>query len=208
MLNANMIIEKSFEQGSPEWHEARIDSLGGTGIEKIITNAKWERSESRSGYLEEKAQDIISRDPKPTFEKWEMKWGHKYEPAALDTLSFVKGIELDTCAMIFSDESRTWHISPDAFNDYERFGVEAKCYQLKAFRKCKKDNKLPTKHILQIQSGLALTGWDYWWFIAYFPNLTPFITKVERDEPLIKIIKAEVKIFLRDLNNFIEEAKK
>jgi hypothetical protein len=33
------------------------------------------------------------------------------------------------------------------------------------------------------------------------------MTRVERDENLIKIIKAEVRIFLRDLNNLINELK-
>lgn len=202
-----MIIENSFEQGSEEWQQARIDSVGGTGLAQIITNAKAERSKSRPDYMEQKAGDIISRDTKPNFQSWEMKWGHKYEPAARELFEFVKGENVDTCAMIFYDESKSWHISPDFFNEAKRYGGEIKCYQIKAFRKCLKDNKLPTKHILQIQAGLALTGWDCWWFISYFHGLKPFIVKVERDEALIKIIKAEVKIFLRDLNTLIEELK-
>lgn len=202
-----MIIETSFNQGDQQWHDYRIDSVGGTGLSKIITNKKAERSGSRDGFLEEKAGDIISRDPEPTYQSWPMKWGHKYEPVAREQFELIEEVNVSTCAMIFFDDSRNWHISPDFFNLEKRFGGEIKCYQLKAFRKCKKDNKLPTKHILQVQAGLALTGWDYWWFVSYFPGLSPFICKVERDEGLIKIIKAEVRIFLRDLNNLIEELK-
>ena len=202
-----MIIETAFKQGDSMWHEARINSVGGTGLAKIITNKKAERSKSREGYMLEKAGDIISRDPKQTFQSWEMKWGHKYEPVARKMLSFVKNIELETCAMIFFDESRTWHISPDFFNFKKRFGGEIKCPQLKEFRKTVKENKLPTKHIIQVQTGLALTGWDYWLFVSYFPGLKPFIIEVERDETLIRIIKAEVKIFLRDLNKLIKKIK-
>ena len=202
-----MIIETGFEQGSIEWHGARIDSIGGTGLSKIITNAKAERSGSRPDYIEEKAGDIISRDTKPNFQTWEMKWGHKYEPKARELFSIVNRIEVDTCAMIFFDETRSWHISPDFFNEKERFGGEIKCPQIKEYRRTIKANKLPTKHILQCQAGLALTGWDRWKFMTYFPGLKPFVVNVERDEPLIKTIKAEVKIFLRDLNSLIEELK-
>lgn len=202
-----MIIENSFKQGDPAWHDARIDSVGGTGLARIITNKKAERSDSRPDYLLEKAGEIISRNPKPNFEKWEMKWGHKYEPEAITVFESAKKVRVETCAMIFFDEARNWHISPDFFSSDGRFGGEVKCYQLKAYMKCLEDNKLPTKHILQVQTGLALTGWDFWWFISYFPGLKPFIVKVERDEHLIKIIKAEVRIFLRDLNNLIKELK-
>lgn len=202
-----MIIENSFEQGDKAWHDARIDSLGGTGLSSIITNKKAEPSKSRPDYLLEKAGDIISRDPKPNFQSWEMKWGHKYEPAGREVFESVKDIKVDTCAMIFADDGRRWHISPDFFNESERFGGEIKCYQIKAFQKCVDDNKLPTKHILQCQAGLALTGWDFWWFVAYFPGLKPFIIKVERDEPLIKTIKIEVRMFQNDLDKLIKKLK-
>lgn len=202
-----MIIEQSFGQGTPKWEDARLDSIGGTGLKSIITNSTGERSKSRDNYLEEKAGNIISRDTKPFFQTWEMKWGHKYEPEARKNFEFIKDLYVDTCAMIFFDESKTWHVSPDFFNRELRFGGEIKCPQLKEFRKTKKNNKLPTKHILQCQAGLALTGFDGWWFMSYFPGLEPFIVWVERDEDLIKIIKAEVRIFLRDLNNLIKELK-
>ena len=202
-----MLIETGFEQGSPEWHDFRIDSVGGTGLSKIITNSGGKPSESRDGYLLEKAGDIISRDPSPNFQTWEMKWGHKYEPVARETFELVKGTTVETCAMIFFDESRTWHISPDFFNSKERYGGEIKCYQLKAFQECIEGEKLPTKHILQCQAGLALTGWDYWWFMAFFPGLQPFFYKVERDEALIRTIKIEVRLFLNDLNKLIEKLR-
>lgn len=208
MLNKNMIIETSFKQGDKAWHEARIDSVGGTGASKIITNVTAERSKSRDSYMIEKAGDIISRDPEPSYLNWSMKWGLKYEPVAREVFEMVEGFEVKTCAMIFNDDKRNWHVSPDFYRDDLKWGGEIKCYQFKAFKKCVKKNKLPSKHILQIQTGLALTGWDFWWFVAYFPNLAPFIIKVERDEPLIKIIKAEINIFTRDLNNLIRRSKK
>jgi predicted phage-related endonuclease len=200
-----MIIERSFEQGSPEWHEARINSVGGTGLSKIITNGKLERSKSRDDYLLEKAGSIISREARPTFQTWEMKWGHRYEPEAREAFSFAYDIEIDTCAMIFSDESRTWHISPDGFNLDRRTGLEIKCPQLKEFKHTIDGGKTPTKHYLQCQSSLALTGFDCWYFVSYFPGLKLFVRKVERDESAIKIIKAEIKLFLRDLNKLIKE---
>jgi len=203
-----MIIESSFKQGSISWHKARLQSVGSTGLSKIITNAKCERSESRAAYILEKAGDIISQDSKPIFQTWEMKWGHKYEPEARNLFSLANSIEISQCAMIFSDDLKRWHISPDGFNEDIEIGLEIKCPQIKEFKRTKKANKMPTKHILQVQSSLALTGFKSWYFMSFFPGLHPFMTRVDRDEEKIKIIKAEVRIFLRDLDKEIEELRK
>jgi|GEM_PF-3286203 len=202
-----MIIENSFLQGTPEWNTARINSVGGTGLSKIITNVSAERSKSRRAYLVTKAGDIISRDPEPTYSSWSMKWGIKYEPEARETFAFVKGVEVKTCAMIFANDKKNWHVSPDFYNDNLRWGGEIKCYQLEGFLECEARGRMPSKHNLQIQAGLALTGWDYWWFVAYFPNLAPLIFKIERDEKLIKIITAEVNIFNRELTDLVKKLK-
>lgn len=201
-----MIIETSFEQGSDKWHDARLRSIGGTGIAKLITT-KGERSKSREDYLTEKASQAITGKRKKIFQTYEMEWGHTYEPDSRDVFELVNGIKLDQCAMIFFDETKSWHISPDGVNLDKKIGFETKSPQLKEFIATKKGNKLPTKHILQVQTSLALTGFDTWYFQSYFPELKPFTIKVARDEALIKIIKAEVKIFLRDLNNLIKELK-
>lgn len=201
-----MIIETSFDQGSPEWHDARIDSLGGTDIAKIITS-KGERTKSRDDFVTEKASQIITRRSKPLFPTYEMKWGTEHEPQARKVFEFSEDIKLSECAMIFSNEKRNWHISPDGFNEELEVGWETKCPQLKEFIATKNGDKLPTKHKLQVQTSLALTGWNKWWFMSYFPGLKPFIIEVERDEALIKTIKVEIRMFHNDLYKLIEELK-
>ena len=197
-----MIIENSFKQGDPEWHDARLDSLGGTDISKIITS-KGIRSTSREDFLLEKASMIISRKSKPLYKTYEMQWGNDNEPEARRLFEFIKDIELSECAMIFNDEKRNWHISPDGYNEELEIGWETKCPQLKEFLKTKEGNKLPTAHILQVQTSLALTGWESWWFMSYFPGLKPFMIEVGRDEELIKTIKIEVRMFHNDLKKLI-----
>lgn len=198
-----MIIEKSFNQGDKEWHDAKLDSIGGTDISRIITT-KGKRSESREQLLIDKASQAISRKSKPVYTTYEMQWGLDNEPNARSLFEFRKNIKLSECAMIFNDEKRNWHISPDGFNDDLKVGFEVKCPQLKEFMKTKKENKLPTKHILQVQTSLALTGYKSWWFMSYFPGLKPFMIEVERDEALIKTIKIEVALFHKDLEKLME----
>jgi len=202
-----MIIETVFEQGSEEWLAARRLSIGGTGIEKIITS-KGMPSKSRGKYLYEKAGQRITGKSKSIFTTYEMQWGHDYEPEARELFSLIDGSEVEQCAMIFSDEKRNWHVSPDGILKGLNKGLEIKCPQLEAHDKYCNDAKLPTKYILQIQTSLALTGFESWFFMSYYPGgVTPFIIEVPRDESLIKTIKIEVRLFQNDLDKLITKLK-
>jgi len=202
-----MIIETGFKQHDTEWYEARLSSIGATGISKIITS-KGVRSKSRSDYLYEKASQLLTGQSKPLFQTYEMKWGNDYEPEARELFSLLKDTEIEECAMIWNNEAKSWHVSPDGYGSFEKtFGLEIKCPMLKTHDGYLESGTLPTAYKLQVQSSLALTGWESWYFMSYFPGVTPLIIEVKRDEELIKIIKAEVKIFLRDLNTLIERLK-
>lgn len=201
-----MIIEASFEQGTTEWHEARLKSIGGTDIEKIITSTG-KPSKQRESFLYDKASQIITGRCKPIFETYEMKWGHEYEPEARVLFQAIMGIKTKQCAMIFEDENRNNHVSPDGIVPELRIGLEIKCPQLKAHHEYLQKQTVPTKYKLQIQKSLAITGWLQWYFVSYFPGIKPLIIPVERDEELITTIKAETSAFLVDLNNLLTELR-
>ena len=197
-----MIIETGFIQGSVEWHKARLHSVGGTGISKITTSIGKE-SKSRGDFLIEKASQRITGRSKPLFPSYEMQWGTEHEQEARESFSFIRDIEVAECAMIFSDENKEWHVSPDGFSLEREEGFEVKCPQLKNHLEYLKAGTLPTAYRLQVQTSLALTGWDTWWFMSYFPGVKSLIIPIHRDEKLIQIIKDEVARFLEDLNNLV-----
>ena len=202
-----MIIETEFEQGTPEWHSARLGSIGGTCISQIITTTG-QPSKSREGLLLQKAHEIITGKPcKPSFKTFEMQWGNDHEPEARELFSFIKGVEVDQCAIIWNDEHKRSHVSPDGLVTELKNGLEIKCYQLKHFKEVKDVKTIPTENILQVQKSLAVTGWDIWWLMFYFPGLQPNIIPVERDESLIKLIKVEEILFFEDLEKLIKELK-
>lgn len=199
-------IIEDIEQGSPEWHALRCGSVGGTGMSKIITS-KGERSESRENYLWQIAQEIIEGK---SLESWKgnayTNRGKELEAEARAMFAYENNIELKEVAMI-KHNSLYFHVSPDAIFTDETCGYEVKCFGLQEYHDCKKKGILPTKNKLQVQTSLALTGWESWWFHVYFPTLEPLYLKIERDEALIKIIKAEIRLFCREVDRLIEEVK-
>ncbi len=202
-----MIIERAFEQGSPEWHQALIGNMGATSLKKIITS-KGERSKTRGKYMWELAEELISGERVPGFQTYWTKRGLILEPEARTVFEGIMGFKVEEVAMIYPNEKKECHISPDGIMEDQRKGLEIKCLSLEVFDKYKNKGVLPTEFKLQIQDSLAVTGWDSWYFMLYYPELTPMIIEIERDEEFIKLIKAEKTIFLRELNTLTERLRK
>lgn len=202
-----IVIEKSFKQGSPEWDNARLGNMGATGLKRIITS-KGERSESREKYMWELAEEQISGERIDNFQTYWTKRGLRLEPEARGVFEDITGLSVETVAMIYPDDNKTHHISPDGIMEYIKKGLEIKCLSLAVFDKYKEAGVLPTEFKLQIQGSLAVTGWKSWFFFLYYPELAPMLLEIKRDEPFIKIIKAETNIFLRDLKTLVERLKK
>ncbi|MCK5017408.1 MAG: YqaJ viral recombinase family protein [Candidatus Peribacteraceae bacterium] len=202
-----IVIERSFIQGSDAWMDARLGNMGATGLKKIITS-KGERSKSREKYMWELAEECISGERVDSFQTYWTKRGLRLEPEARKVFNGIMGVEAEEVAMIYPDEKKEYHISPDGILEDQKKGVEIKCLSLEVFDKYKSKGVLPTEFKLQIQGSLSVTGWDSWYWFLYYPELTPMLLEIERDENFIKIIKAETNIFIRELNQLIERLKK
>jgi len=199
-----VIIETSFKQHDPEWFAQQLFSVGGTGVSNTVTSTGRDVKESVwENYLIEKASQRITGRAKPIFPSYEMKWGTEHEPEAREAFSFIKDVEVSECAMIFSDEKKEWHVSPDGIMLEQEEGFEVKCPQLKNHLEYLEKKTLPGIYRLQVQSSLAITGWDTWWFMSYFPGVKPLIIPIKRDEQLIAIIKEKVAKFLYELDELV-----
>ena len=99
----------SFESGSPEWHEARAEGIGGSEVGVICGLNKWESPLS----LWAKKLGVIEDE---RGESEAMEWGNRLEPVILEKFSD-EHPELTVWAQpgTFHHESRTWQIAnPDA----------------------------------------------------------------------------------------------
>jgi len=201
-----IVIETGFKQHDPEWYAAMVANIGATGVKSIVTSSG-KRSESREKYLWTMAEESLTGVKRPFYPTYDMKVGTAREPEARSVFEGFIGETVGQCAMIYPDEKKLWHISPDLIMPWRKEGGEIKCRSLIVFEKHKKKGVLPTEDKLQIQTSLACTQWDAWWYISYFPGLAPMILRIERDESLIKIIRAEIRIFLRDLTELLTELK-
>lgn len=108
-------------QGSPEWHAARVGSIGGTSFGQVISGRKNRLvydliNETLDGYAAQ--DDYVSED---------MQFGTDNEPIARDLYAEKSGIEWQEVGMIKSDYSEINHASPDGLAGYR--ALEIKCTQ-------------------------------------------------------------------------------
>jgi putative phage-type endonuclease len=148
------------------------------------------------------AGEILTGQKSESYKNGHMERGTELEPEAREMFEFVHG-PVKQCAMIYQDERKLWHASPDGIMPDQKAGLEIKCPSLPVHVEYLDKGKLPTAYKIQVQASMMVTGLAAWWFVSYHPGLAPLILKIERDEPLIKKINEAVEEFCNDLQDLV-----
>jgi len=197
-----MIIIDDIAQGTDEWYALRVGNPGASGMDKIITSTG-KKSTQRQKYLYQLAGEIIAGSKGESFTTDWMARGLELESDAREMFEFTHGA-VEQCALIYQDERRLWHCSPDSIMPAIETGVEFKCPSLPVHVEYLDKGQLPAAYKIQVQSSMMVTGWGQWYFVSYYPSIKPFILLVERDESLISLINEAVEEFCADLQKMVE----
>ena len=81
--------------------------------------------------------------------------------------------------------------SPDRFVG-DKGGLEIKCVKSNTQVNTYLANKMPGKHIPQVQGNMWGCEREWWDFISYNGKLEPFIVRIERDDNYIKGLSEHV----------------
>ena len=198
------IIIDSYNQGDPEWFKARLGNPGASNASKIITtNGK--PSKQADDFMYQLAGEIITGTHEDGFQSQAMLRGLEGESEARELFSFIKDIEVRKVALVYKDEQKKFHCSPDGL--MEGAGLELKCPMMKTQVKYLLQNKLPTEYFGQVQMSMYICGFEHWFFMSYYPGLEPLILEVSRDEPFISALAKELDKFIDELVKTIRKLK-
>ena len=133
------------EQGTYEWHIARLGKITGTSAKRAhgseYKNLIYELIEDRTlGYIEDEP-----------FENFDMEWGKAQEPVAANYYESKHEVKLKEAGLLVNDIIDIVAISPDRYYEDENgiVGVEIKCPRT-------------TKHLYALdQNKIGFTR-DYW----------------------------------------------
>lgn len=159
-------------QGTDEWHAARNGLLTASEVKLILTpTLKIANNEKTRAHVWELAAQRISGYTEPTYIGDEMLRGHIDEIKARDLYSeYYEPVEeigfvtrdIGGCVIGYS---------PDGVGVIGNFGIEAKSRRQKFQIETIVKDKVPDDHILQVQAGLLVSGWDYVSYVSYSGGL-------------------------------------
>jgi putative phage-type endonuclease len=193
------MITLDIEQGSPQWHAARIGVVTASHFKEIITPVKGTRSSSANAYLYTLLSERITGEPTESFSSEWMQRGSELESAARSAYEFLNDTTVVQVGIILND-ARTIGASPDGLIGTEG-GIEIKCPKPSTMMRYMIEDKLPDIYKPQVQGNLWLSNRQWWDFVAYHPSIGIFQKRIERDEDYIANMQKHIEAFVKELES-------
>jgi putative phage-type endonuclease len=200
------IIIDTFQQRSDEWLIARLGNPGASSISKIITSTG-HLSKQREDYLMQLAAETVSGRPEDSgYLSRHMVNGIEREDSSRAFFEMIYGVEVRQVGIVFKDEFRMFHCSPDGLVGDNAI-LELKNPMQKTHVKSLLDGTLPTEYYGQCQMSLYVCERELCYFMSSCEGLPPFILEVRRDEDYICKIAKALDDFWVDLCRMVEKIK-
>ena len=193
-----MKMLNSFEQGSPEWKQARAGKV-------TASRAKDARDRLKSGaasgkqiaYACQVALERVSHQPADaTFENWQMREGHVQEPIARAAYERRTGNLVDEVGAFATDDDLFLY-SPDGIIDGDGL-LEVKTLFSPERIMTIVGNGDVSDFIDQCMFGLWLTGRQWIDLVVWVPSLEHLtIKRIDRDEDYIEAMETDLMAFSR-----------
>ena len=193
-----MKMLNSFEQGSPEWKQARAGKV-------TASRAKDARDRLKSGaasgkqiaYACQVALERVSHQPADaTFENWQMREGHVQEPIARAAYERRTGNLVDEVGAFATDDDLFLY-SPDGLIDGDGL-LEVKTLFSPERIMTIVGNGDVSDFIDQCMFGLWLTGRQWIDLVVWVPSLEHLsIKRIDRDEDAIEALEADLMAFAK-----------
>lgn len=198
-------IIRDIPQGSKEWLDLRLASIGGTAI-GTIHPAGNPRKQLLNIFVGEYLTGVPAENKK--FKYFER--GNKYEDDARKCFAATYGVITEQVTIVKRGPHQ--HYSPDDLIDDDEI-AEYKVRLPSVFITATQEHHLPTTVKYQIQWGLHTTKRKRCYYVQYCPEfdwigLNPLIVEIiERDETMIRDLRSSAEVFIADMLKMAERIK-
>ena len=182
MTADNIKYHYDMVQGTQEWKDIRKGILTASEVKSLITptGKVASNNDSRGIIFDILAQRLNPNDDEPEFSNSHMERGNTFEPFARDLYS-EKSNQVKECGFITREfDGFKIGFSPDGLVGDDGI-IEIKCPTKKKHVKeiCLGDK--PNEHMMQIQTGLLVTGRDWCDFISHYNGMHQRVYRVRPD---------------------------
>jgi putative phage-type endonuclease len=191
-------------QGSPEWHQARLGKVTASRVCDVVAKTKNGWGASRANYLAELVAERLTGTAAESYTNAAMQWGTATEPEARAAYEFRQLVDVEQVGFVDHPEIRMSGASPDGLIGKEGL-VEIKCPNTATHIETLIGGQGQfNKYYAQMQWQMACTERLWCDFVSYDPrlpgNMRLFVQRVERAPEEIAHLEANVKAFLRELD--------
>lgn len=193
------------EQNSDDWYKLRVGIPTSSCFDFVMAKPgpKGGVAKTRQTYMWKLAGERITGEPMDNYTNWHMERGKEMEPEARNMYAFDNDAEPQLVGFIRNGDKGA---SPDAFlGDDGLLEIKTKLPHL--LIPLLLGGEFPPEHKAQCQGQLWVAERDWLDFVAYWPRMPIFVTRITRDEPYIKDLSAAVAVFNRELADMVGEVK-
>lgn len=167
------------EQGTPEWHEARLGIPTASEFKKIITPGG-DASKSSDDYANSLIAEMIAGECDDSFvgTKWTER-GKLLESDAVGMYEQTTGVTTEAVGFC-TDDARTMGCSPDRLVGEDGL-LELKVLSPKNHIDTALHEKIDREHYPQLQGQLYVTNRKWVDIMSYHPKILPVTIRVYRD---------------------------
>lgn len=198
-------------QGSPEWHTARLGSLGASRFYEAIAPIKTGYSATRSKLMGQLISERMTQQPYPSYKSLSMQWGTEQEANGRDAYAHLYG-GVTEVGLVRHPYIAWSHASPDGLVGEDGM-LEIKCPDTDTHIDTLLGAKPDTKYITQCHWQLACCPERKWVdFVSYDPRMPledqlSDPVRIYRDDSIIRKLEGQAIEFLAELEAKIERLK-
>jgi hypothetical protein len=192
---------------SPEHMALRCGRATASEFSAVLAKGQ---GKTRAAYLRRLVAERLTGKSAETYKNAHMERGIEQEPYARLAYEAITGEPITPMAFIPHRDLMAG-CSPDGLIGDDG-GGEFKCVIPTVQLETIATGGYPTEHKAQIQGSLWLSGRRWWDFCSHSPDfkdahLRTYIFRVERDEPYILNLQAEVTVFLKEVDAQVAKFK-
>jgi len=198
------------QRENPAWWAARLGKVTASRVADVVAKTKSGYSASRQNYLADLIVERLTGQKASNFSNAAMDWGVEQEPHARAAYSARTGELVEEVGFIDHPTIAMSGASPDGF--VGEGCVEYKCPNTATHLEYLLAGKPPEKYVTQMQWQMACTGKTFCEFVSYDPRLPEhlqmLIVRITRDDKRIAELEAEVRKFLAELDDKLQQLEK
>jgi putative phage-type endonuclease len=199
------------EQGSPEWRAMRLGKATASRISHIMAKTKSGPSTSRANYLADLVSERLTGEFAASFESEDMRRGKQMEAEARTAYEFFSDNDVELVDFVDHPTIAMSGASPDGLIGTLGL-VELKCPKTATHIQTLRTKVVPGNYVLQMQWQMECTNRAWCDFVSYDPRMPAdmqlFVRRVDRDEDKLRLIRAEVREFLVDVDEAVADLER